>query len=124
MCINALFKSYVLTEPDALTRWDATLETYQEAVKLYGEYETARKRFDALKALPEKAEQYAKAAGGHRGKLALLDRSQGLSRLELWHATHAHDWCERTLEDKTLDLGIARDEQSTARANLSAATKT
>lgn len=122
--INALFKSYVLTEPDALTRWDATLETYQEAVKLYGEYETARKRFDALKGLPEKAEQYARAAVGHRGKLALLDRSQGASRLELWHATHAHDWCERTLEDKTLDLGIARDEQSTAKANLTAATET
>lgn len=122
--INALFKSYVLTEPDALTRWDATLETYQEAVKLYGEYETARKRLDALKGLPEKAEQYVKAAGGHSGKLALLDRSHGASRLELWHATHAHDWCERTLEDKTLDLGIARDEQSTARANLTAATAT
>lgn len=122
--INALFKSYVLTEPDALTRWDATLETYQEAVKLYGEYETARKRFDALSGLPEKAEQYAKAASGHSGKLALLGRSQGASRLELWHAVHAHDWCERTLEDKTLDLGIARDEQSTAKAKLTAATET
>lgn len=122
--INALFKSYVLTEPDALARWDSTLETYQEAVKLYGEYETARKRFDALKDLPEKAAQYAKAAGGHSGKLALLEGPRGTSRLQVWHATHAHEWCERTLEEKALDLGIARDEESAAAAGLASATET
>ena len=44
--INDLFKEFVLTEPRALERWDVTLEHYQEASRLYDEFELAKTKTD------------------------------------------------------------------------------
>ncbi|MEU7844734.1 SbcC/MukB-like Walker B domain-containing protein [Micromonospora sp. NPDC049114] len=101
--INALFKEFVLTEPLALTRWDVALQAYREASRLYEEFETARRRTDALSPLPVIAEKYLAAGADYVAKARLL-RGDGdaPTRLHVWHAEKITGWAENTIDDNRL----------------------
>ncbi|MGH1523247.1 ATP-binding protein [Leifsonia sp. L25] len=70
--IDELFKSFVLTEPRALSRWETTLSSYREASALYDVFETTRRKLEVLADVPARAEQYAAAAEDATGKRRLL----------------------------------------------------
>ena len=91
--INDLFKEFVLTEPRALARWDVTLEHYQEASRLYDEFELAKTKTETLKDLPVVAEQYRSAGRDASGMRALAQPpASGVARLQVWHASKILDW--------------------------------
>ncbi|MGN6426396.1 MAG: ATP-binding protein [Leifsonia sp.] len=92
--IDELFKSFVLTEPRALSRWETTLSSYREASALYDVFETTRRKLDVLADVPARAEQYAAAAEDASGKRRLLVPAEGEHdpRLRVWLAERIRDW--------------------------------
>jgi uncharacterized protein YPO0396 len=109
--INDLFKEFVLTEPRALERWDVTLAHYQEAARLYDEFELAKTKTETLKDLPAVAEQYRSAGRDATGMRALAQPSaSGVARLEIWHAGKVLDWAGTYEDDVRLDLAQAKED--------------
>lgn len=109
--INNLFKEFVLTEPRALSRWDLTLTHYQEAARLYDEFELAKTKTDTLKDLPAEAEQYRSASRDAVGMRALGQLPvSGAARLKIWHAAKILGWAHTYEEDVRLDLAQAEDD--------------
>ncbi len=114
--INDLFKDFVLTEPRALERWDVTLEHYQEASRLYDEFELAKTKTETLKELRVLAEQYRSAGQDATDKRALAQPSaSGVARLRLWHAGKVLDWAHTYEEDVRLELAQAKEDLQKAR---------
>ncbi|MCI9889847.1 hypothetical protein JT358_15545 [Micrococcales bacterium 31B] len=111
--INDLFKEFVLTEPEALKRWDITLESFLEATKLYDEFEFARQRRDHLRPLRSLAADYREAAHLLRVKQRLLREDS--ARLELWHAENMARWAAESREDALLDLAHTTEGLDRAR---------
>ncbi len=104
--INDLFKDFVLTVPQALERWSVTLSHYEEASRLYGEFELARRKMDALRDLPAFADRYHAAAHDHSAKRAFLEVPEEPSRgprLRVWHAGRVLEWATRQVEDNRLN---------------------
>ncbi|MFD7159033.1 ATP-binding protein [Kribbella sp. NPDC059898] len=106
--INALFKEFVLTEPLALSRWTTALAAYQEAIKLYKEFEDARKRQKTLAPLPEIAERYKAAGADYVLKQELL--KYDVPRLKVWHAEKIDTWAEKAVEDNALARAEVEEE--------------
>lgn len=114
--INDLFKEFVLTEPDALRRWDVTLEHYREASRLYDEFELAKTKADTLRELPVASEQYRTAGRDATDKRALAQPSaSGVARLNVWHAGKMLDWARTREEDVRLELAQAEEDLQRAR---------
>jgi len=123
--INDLFKEFVLTEPRALARWDVTLEHYQEASRLYDEFELAKTKTETLKNLPVVAEQYRSAGRDASDMRALAQPpASGTARLAVWHAGKVLDWAYtyKVLdwaytyeEDVRLELAQAEEDLQRAR---------
>jgi uncharacterized protein YPO0396 len=108
--INDLFKEFVLTEPRALARWDVTLEHYQEASRLYNEFELAKTRTETLEELPVVAEQYRSAGRDAIDKRALAQPLvSGVARLKVWHADKILGWAHSYEEDVRLELAQAEE---------------
>ena len=114
--INDLFKEFVLTEPQALARWDVTLEHYQEASRLYDEFELAKTKTETLKNLPVVAGQY-RSAGRDASDMRALAQPQasGAARLGVWHAGKILDWAHSYEEDVRLELAQAEEDLQQAR---------
>ncbi|GIM97824.1 ATP-binding protein [Paractinoplanes toevensis] len=113
--INALFKEFVLTEPLALTRWDVALEAYREASRLYEEFETARRRTETLKPLPQIAEKYRAAGADYIDKNRLLkSNGDGPTRIHVWHAEKVAEWAETTIDDNRLAKAVTDEEHAAA----------
>ncbi|WP_435070837.1 ATP-binding protein [Amycolatopsis thermoflava] len=113
--INALFKEFVLTEPLALARWDVALEAYREASRLYEEFETARRRTEALAPLPVIAERYDAAGVDYLVKNRLLiGGGEGPTRLQVWHAEKVAKWAERAIDDNRLTKAEKDEEHAAA----------
>ena len=111
-----MFKEFVLTEPRALERWDVTLEHYQEASRLYDEFELAKTKTETLKELPVVAEQYRSAGRDATGMRALAQPSaSGVARLQVWHAGKVLDWAHAYEEDVRLELAQANEDLQQAR---------
>ena len=109
--INDLFKEFVLTEPRALARWDVTLEHYQDASRLYDEFELARTKAETLDDLPGIADQYRSAGRDATDKRALAQPpASGAARLQVWHAGKILDWARAREEDVRLDLAQATED--------------
>ncbi|MCS7480387.1 ATP-binding protein [Umezawaea endophytica] len=101
--INALFKDFVLTEPLALTRWTIALEAYREASRLYDEFETARRRTDALAPLPPLAKKYRAAGTDYVVKSRLLiGDGHEPTGIQVWHAQKVAAWAETAIDDNRL----------------------
>ena len=116
--INDLFKDFVLTEPRALERWDVTLKHYQEASRLYDEFELAKTKTETLKDLPLVAGQYRSAGRDASGMRALAQPSApGAARLKVWHAGKVLDWARAYEEDVRLDLAQAEEDLQRARTH-------
>jgi uncharacterized protein YPO0396 len=114
--INDLFKEFVLTEPRALARWDVTLEHYQEASRLYDEFELARTKAETLSDLPIVAERYRAAGRDAIDKRALAQPpSSGVTRLMVWHASKILDWTQSYEEDVRLERAQAEEDLQQAR---------
>ncbi len=123
--INGLFKDFVLTEPRAMARWDVTLKHYQEASRLYKEFELARTKAETLKNLPAVAGLYRDAARDAVGMRALAQPPvSGPARLEVWHASQILDWARSHGEDVRLDLAQAEDDLQKARTRQRQAEET
>lgn len=92
--IDELFKSFVLTEPRALSRWETTLSSYREASALYDVFETTRRKLEVLADVPARARQHAAAAEDATGKRQLLSPADGERdpRLRVWLAERIRDW--------------------------------
>jgi uncharacterized protein YPO0396 len=105
--INDLFKEFVLTEPQALARWDLTLEHYRETSRLYDEFELAKTKTETLKDLPVVAEQYRSAGRDATDKRAL---GRPPARLRVWHAGKILDWARNFEEEVRLDLAQAKED--------------
>jgi uncharacterized protein YPO0396 len=105
--INDLFKEFVLTEPQALARWDVTLEHYRETSRLYDEFELAKTKTETLKDLPVVAEQYRSAGRDAMDKRALLRPPE---RLRVWHAGKILDWASNFEQDVQVDLAQAKED--------------
>jgi uncharacterized protein YPO0396 len=99
--INALFKEFVLTEPLALSRWETALASYQEASKLYDEFEDARKRLKTLAPLPRIADQYRAAGTDYVLKQGLLKGD--VPRLKVWHAEKIDAWAVNGVDDNAME---------------------
>ncbi|MFB9748901.1 ATP-binding protein [Leifsonia shinshuensis] len=99
--IDELFKSFVLTEPRALSRWETTLSSYREASALYDVFETTRRKLEVLADVPARAEQYAAAAEDATGKRRLLSPADGETdpRLRVWLAERIRDWVSGQVDD-------------------------
>ena len=122
--INDLFKEFVLTEPRALERWDVTLEHYQEASRLYDEFELAKIKTETLKDLPLVAGQYRSAGRDASGMRALAQPSaSGVARLKVWHAGKVLDWARAYEQDVRLDLAQAEENLQRARTREGEAEK-
>lgn len=121
--INALFKEFVLTEPLALTRWEVALEAYREASRLYDEFETARRRTQALAPLPGIAEKFRAAGADYLAKNRLLtgdSDGDGPARIRVWHAEKLCEWAETKIDDNRLAKADV-DEKHAAAANAAEA---
>jgi uncharacterized protein YPO0396 len=105
--INDLFKEFVLTEPQALARWDVTLEHYQETSRLYDEFELAKTKTETLKDLPVVAGQYRSAGRDAMDKRALV---RPPARLRVWHAGKILDWASNFEQDVQIDLAQAKED--------------
>jgi uncharacterized protein YPO0396 len=105
--INDLFKEFVLTEPQALARWDVTLEHYRETSRLYDEFELAKTKTETLRDLPVVAEQYRSAGRDAMDKRALLRPPE---RLRVWHAGKILDWATSFEQDVQVDLAQAKED--------------
>ena len=115
--INDLFKEFVLTEPRALERWDVTLEHYQEASRLYDEFELTKTKTETLKELRAAADRYRSAGRDATDKRALAQPSaSGVARLRLWHADRVLDWAHAREEDGRLELAQATEDLQAAQA--------
>ena len=115
--INDLFKEFVLTEPRALERWDVTLEHYQEASRLYDEFELTKTKTETLKELRAAADRYRSAGRDATDKRALAQPSaSGVARLRLWHAGRVLDWAHAREEDVRLELAQAAEDLQAAQA--------
>ena len=115
--INDLFKEFVLTEPRALERWDVTLEHYQEASRLYDEFELTKTKTETLKELRAAADRYRSAGRDATDKRALAQPSaSGIARLRLWHAGRVLDWAHAREEDVRLELAQATEDLQAAQA--------
>jgi len=114
--INDLFKEFVLTEPRALARWDATLEHYREASRLYDEFDLAKIKTETLKELPVVAEQY-RSTGRDAADMRALARqpASGVARLKVWHAAKILDWARTREEDVRRGLAEAEEDLQKAR---------
>jgi uncharacterized protein YPO0396 len=120
--INALFKEFVLTEPLALTRWDTALEAYREASRLYDEFETARRRTETLKPLPDLAEKYRAAAADYSTKhRMLISDDDSPSRIEVWHAGQVVEWAAVAVEDNRLTKAQVDEDHASAAKKADAA---
>ncbi|MEY9950727.1 ATP-binding protein [Leifsonia sp. EB34] len=99
--IDELFKSFVLTEPRALSRWETTLSSYREASALYDVFETTRRKLEVLADVPARAEQYAAAAEDATGKRRLLSPADGETapRLRVWLAERIRDWVSGRVDE-------------------------
>jgi len=123
--INDLFKEFVLTEPDALARWDVTLEHYRDASRLYDEFELAKTKSETLKDLPVVAEQYRSAGRDAMNKRALArPPASGVTRLTVWHACKILDWARKYEEDVRLELAQAQEDLQQAQAHAGEAKAT
>ncbi|KQR52604.1 hypothetical protein ASF88_13925 [Leifsonia sp. Leaf336] len=128
--IDELFKSFVLTEPRALSRWETTLSSYREASALYDVFETTRRKLEILADVPARAEQLSAAADDATGKRKLLTAADGESdpRLRVWLAEHVRDWVSgqvdavrgRKREQETLRRTAEADEHAAHRAQQDA----
>lgn len=124
--IDELFKSFVLTEPRALSRWETTLSSYREASALYDVFETTRRKLELLTDLPARAEQLEAALDDATGKRRLLSAAEGEDdpRLRVWLAEHVRDWVsgqvdavrERKREHETLRRAAESDQSTAHRA--------
>ncbi len=120
--INDLFKEFVLTEPRALERWDVTLEHYQEAARLYEEFELAKTKTETLKELQAAAERYRSAGRDATGKRALAQPpASGVARLRLWHAGRVLDWTQAREGDVRLELAQATEDLQEAQTRKTGA---
>jgi uncharacterized protein YPO0396 len=120
--INALFKEFVLTEPLALARWDTALEAYREASRLYDEFETARRRTDTLKPLPDLAEKYRSAGADYSAKHRMLfSDGDSPSRIEVWHAGQVVEWAAVAVEDNRLAKAQVDEDYASAARKADAA---
>lgn len=109
--INALFKEFVLTVPQALDRWQTTLAHYEEASRLYDEFEFARRKLETLSGLRERAGRYRAAGLDWSAKTALL-RPPGehmVPRLRVWHAGRILGWAGVEIENNRLEEAGARE---------------
>jgi uncharacterized protein YPO0396 len=114
--INDLFKAFVLTEPRAMARWDVTLTHYQEAARLYEEFELARTKAETLKDFPVVAGQYLSAGRDANGMRALAQpQDSSVTRLAVWHAGKVLDWAHNREEEVRLELAQAEEDLQGAR---------
>lgn len=128
--IDELFKSFVLTEPRALSRWETTLSSYREAAALYDVFENTRRKLDVLADVPARAEQYAAAAEDATGKRRLLAAAEGETdpRLRVWLAERIREWVSGQVdavrdqkgEQETLRRAAEDDEKAAHRAQQDA----
>lgn len=118
--INDLFKDFVLTEPEALARWDVTLEHFTQATVLFDEFELARKKTETLKDLPTTAEQYRTAGKDATVKREMLHEPDGpgVGRLQVWHAGKTLDWATGYEEDVRLEMAQVDDDLATAKGRV------
>lgn len=119
--INDLFRDFVLTEPDAIRRWDVTMEHYTEATRLFEEFELARKKTETLKGLPDTADQYRTAGADARAKRELLredDQSGQVARLRVWHAAKVLEWVAREQERLAVERALLIEELDEAAAEV------
>ena len=120
--INALFKEFVLTEPLALTRWDTALEAYREASRLYDEFETARRRTETLKPLPDLAGKYRAAGADYSIKHRMLvSDGDSPSRIEVWHAGQVVEWAAVAVDDNRLAKAQVDEQHASAAKKADAA---
>lgn len=98
--INDVFKQFVLGKPLAMDRWFSALDAYREATRLYDLFEHARQRADALKDLPDYAEQYFDAQEQYSAKRRLLrGDGEGSEPLRIWHGQRVRAWSDRCVDD-------------------------
>jgi uncharacterized protein YPO0396 len=109
--INALFKEFVLTIPQALDRWRITLAHYEEASRLYDEFEFARHKLETLRGLHERAERYRAAGLELSAKTALLRMpdERMAQRLKVWHAGKVLEWAGSEIENNRIDEAEAQE---------------
>jgi uncharacterized protein YPO0396 len=115
--INALFKEFVLTVPQALDRWQTTLAHYEEASRLYDEFEFARHKLETLSGLHERADRYRAAGQDWSAKSALLRAQAGplAPRLKVWHAGKVLGWAGTGIEDNRLEEAGTQELLQSAR---------
>ena len=101
--IDELFKSFVLTQPKALSRWETTLGTYREASALYDVFETTRKKLGVLEPVPALADRYEIAGHDATEKRRLIDESHGPSRLRVWLAEKVGSWVSGEVDRVTTE---------------------
>lgn len=117
--INDLFKEFVLTQPDAMRRWDVTLALYTEATRLFAAFELARLKASTLKDLPETEQQHREAgAEATIRRLVLREEEEVPARLRIWHAGKVAEWAARALDDIAVDLAEAQENWHTAQARI------
>ena len=120
--IDELFKQFVLTQPQALSRWETTLATYREASQLYDVFETTRKKLDVLRDVPDLAARWRQAGeDASAGRALLADRDGAPDRVRVWLAEKVGDRVsgevDRVLEAKraaTADRRRAAADEETA----------
>lgn len=101
--IDELFKSFVLTQPKALSRWETTLGTYREASALYDVFETTRKKLGVLELVPALADRYEIAGHDATEKRRLIDETHGPSRLRVWLAEKVGSWVSGEVDRVTTE---------------------
>lgn len=97
--IDEFFKTFVLTEPEALRIWDDTAQSFTNAARFYDEFESARRRAEILQELPQLAEEYRSAHAKGQAKAQLLDPSGEVSPIDIWHGRKLIDWAEERISE-------------------------
>ncbi|WP_349828845.1 ATP-binding protein [Brevibacterium litoralis] len=98
--IDEFFKTFVLTEPEALGIWDDTAGSFLNASRFYDEFESARTRTETLAPLPDLAAEYRASLRNEHEKRLLVDAVEEgtTSPVTLWHGRRVLDWADKEVQ--------------------------